>query len=78
MSKLNEQTIFNIFDSLQNLMRLNQNIDSISKDLENDNLRKVLEQIELSSIGIIDICNDIEATLQPKTHCCCSKQSGCI
>ena len=75
MSKLDEHTIFTIFDSLQNLMKLNQNIDSVFKDLENsDNLRHSLEQIEINSLEIVDICNNIEETLQPKNCCCCSKQ----
>ena len=72
-------TLFSIYDSLQNLMRLNQDIDSMFKELENKKkLRCSLEQIENNSLEIIDICESIQTTLKPDSYCACTYRYICM
>ena len=66
------ETLIDLHQHIQDLIKHNLEIDSIVKD-ETINF----DQLEIASESIIEICEKLEQTLKPDKinhhHCCCSE-----
>ena len=64
-------SLFNLYDLLQDLMDHHVAIDTSLKELSLKDEDHDLSQIESASTAIIDACTQIENKFKPSKSCCC-------